>query len=202
MATISTTGTLQPRFDKFDNPMGPNNVPRYPFAPIGRFVWDGSVNAIATTDPDIQEIAITCVVPTGYFLRFTNVSWSGLVTDAAAVSDLNEWSDKAQLTFTQNNVNFQIALQKPAVALASTITNLFSSVNYVPQGGTNWNRLYRNEFTSSGVIFRTVKLSTNNTAATTFASQMEALIYTIEQGNEPYIYTAFMSDGSSGGTVV
>lgn len=177
--------------------MREDNTPRYPFLPIGKLVWDGSVVAPLKDAADLTEVIITCVVPQNYALRFTNVSWQMLITDAAANTDLKAWSDVANLTFATSTVNWQISLQKETDSGNYGVTNAFSTANVIPYSGSNWDRLYRDDF-ATGVIFRMGCFSGNEVAATTIQSQMEALVYTVEQVNQAYIHMVSPSTGSYG----
>lgn len=201
MATISTTATFAATFEKFDVPMRPDNTPWYPIEPIGRLLWEGSVVVPALISSNISELAVTCEVPPNYALRFTAVDWTALVTNTGTASeaDIMDIEDFALLTFTGNSKNRQVILQKPENASRAVITNAFTVANFVPLGGQNTNRLYLDDFSTSGIIFRSVNQSTNDTNAVTYSTSMEALVYTIEQSRQGFIYS-ILPHGISGGS--
>ena len=192
MATVPTTATFEPLYEAFDVPMLPNNIPGSPWSPIGRLIWNNSVVVPALTSGDVSEVTVTCNVLPNYALRFLNVSWSMMITGATPASHLNKWSDLANLTFPSVNtdgVNFQFGLQKEASAGDFNITNPFAALNLIPWSGSNYTRVFPKGL-SSPIVFRTVNVAGTNTDATVIASQMEALVYTIEQARAAHIYSA------------
>lgn len=202
MATVSTTATFAPTFEKFDVPMRPDNTPIWPMSPIARLVWDGSVVVPALTGSDVSELAVVCEVPTNYAIRMTSVDWTLQITGGNSIGDMNDVTDLALLTFSSATRNRSVPLRKPAAAQLFTVTNAFSELNFTPFAGIAWNRVYRDDFSTSGIIFRNTNSSTNDTAAATYICNMEAMVYTVEQLNQAYIYTGFESLASGGASTL
>lgn len=200
MATITETGTFPGDIQLWQVPMGPDNVPRGNRAQaIGRITWFDSDVTAAKDAGNVVELAISCTMPLEtWALRLMNIEWQQQITDAGAVADCNDWSDKALLTVPSTDETLSHDLCKTVSSSASTITNLFVSNSFIPghvDPSTGSNTLPGQQFSDpflplSPMIFRTLNASANASGAMSWISHMWAYIYTIEQYRQGSIWSA------------
>ncbi len=190
MATVSTTATFAPSIELWEVPMRPDNTPIDQGAPIGKVSWLSSVVVPALTSPDVSELAVTLTTISNYALRFINLDWTVLITNAGCQDDVNDIEDQALLTVPNLTLpNMALPIVKPAVANAYTITNKFSNTLFRPGGldipAGSWQMPFR---PTTAMVFRVANESTNTSAAAAYQSNVSALMYTIEQFNQGHIY--------------
>lgn len=196
MATVTETGTFNPVVELWQTPMRPDNTPVVRGSPIGRVTWFASVNTAAKITTNVVELAVSCPMPLNqYALRLMNAQWQVLITDAGAVSDMNDWSDTFLLTIPSDTDTLTINLAKATAATQGTITNQFCSQIIVPSLGGNVEASPGVQFSDpfiplSPMIFRAVNISANASAVATWSSHMWAYLYTIEQERQFAIWDA------------
>lgn len=189
MATVSTTATFTPVHEWFTTPMRPDNTPVQRNAPMGRIRWPGSVLVPEKVTTNVSELTVSLTVPTGWTYRFINLSWSMLITDPAAIADMNVWEDAALMTIPRlvPAMSMQLVLRKNASASVFTVTTPFVAEDLVPDPQIGYSGVM--EDIDTPIIFRAVDNSAQSTAATTFQSMVEAFIYTVEQNRQTFVHT-------------
>lgn len=200
MATITETATFAPELQLWQLRMRPDNTPVDRGRPIGRITWFASHNTAAKITTNVVELAVSLTVPTRQFAyRLINPSWAILETDADAVADVNDWHDVSTLTVPTTDQTIIHTLGKPAGAVASTITNLFVSLEYLAgpvrgDGGTGpyHTRTHLEDpfLPASPMIWRVINTTANACGVMTFTSHMWAYVYTIEQYRQGSIWTS------------
>ncbi len=189
MATITTTATFAPQIELWETPMRPDNTPVLRGTPIGRVRWFSSVVVPALVGADVNELAVTLNTVSNYALRLVNINWDCSITSATAAGELDEVEDQALLTIPQRDRTLNMNLAKNPSAVAYNITNVFSTQVFSPKltGAPveGWQEPF---MPTTPMIFRVLNISAGATSATSYSSNVSALIYTVEQYNQGDIW--------------